>query len=101
MSTIISLPSQSALLKSDGSDHNTARIRADKMISVDSSLDTNSRKMSVVNLEAALSCWKSIKNKKLAGVSQKYRSSISSKLRLSPMSIGGLPSNLMNHWLTS
>jgi hypothetical protein len=100
MSTIISLPSQ-ALLKGIGSDYDAARIRPDKMISVDQNLDTNSRKMSVVNLEAALSCWKSIKNKKLADVSQKYRSSLSSKLRLSSSSIGGLPSNLMNHWLSS
>ena len=101
MSATISLPSQSSFIKSVSSDYNTARIRADKMISVDPSLDTNSRKMSVVNLEAALSCWKHIKNNKLGDIGQKYRSSTSSKLRLSPLSIGGLPSNLMNHWLSS
>ena len=64
-------------------------------------LDFNRRKMSVVNLEAALSSWKSIKNDEVAQISQRYRSIISNSLRINPGNTGNFPSQLMSHWLGS
>ena len=61
--------------------------------------DLNQRKMAVVNLEAALTTWKSIHNHKVNQVSEVFRSNLASKLRLSPAHTGLLPSNLMRHSL--
>jgi len=61
--------------------------------------DLNSRRMAVVNLEAALACWKSIKNHEVSMISQEYRSRLSRTLRISPSSIGRLPNNLFRHSL--
>jgi len=68
-----------------------------KLLEIDPSLDTNSRRMAVVNLEAALACWQSIQNHKVAKISHGYRSRICSQLRLTPSRIGGLPNDLMAH----
>ena len=61
--------------------------------------DLNSRRMAVVNLEAALACWKSIKNHDVSMISQEYRSRLSRTLRISPSRIGRLPDNLFRHSL--
>jgi hypothetical protein len=59
--------------------------------------DLNAKKMAVVNLEAALTTWKSIHNHKVNQASEVFRSNLASKLRLSPAHTGLLPSNLMRH----
>ena len=56
-------------------------------------------KMAIVNLEAALTTWKSIQNHKVNQVSEIFRRSLSSRIRLSPPSTGHLPGNLMRHYL--
>jgi len=61
--------------------------------------DLNENKMAVVNLEAALTTWKSIHNHKVNQVSEAFRSNLASKLRLSPVHTGLLPGNLMRHCL--
>ena len=61
--------------------------------------DLNENKMAVVNLEAALTTWKSIHNHKVNQVSETFRTNLASKLRLSPAHIGLLPGNLMRHCL--
>jgi hypothetical protein len=61
--------------------------------------DLNSRRMAVVNLEAAIACWKSIKNHEVSMISQEYRSRLSRTLRISPSPIGRLPDNLFRHSL--
>jgi len=63
--------------------------------------DIHNCQMSVVNMEAALSSWKSINNHKVSQVSREYRSAVSRSLRVTPASIGTLPHNLMSHWLNS
>ncbi len=64
------------------------------LINPDPSLDLNGRRMSVVNLEAALASWKSIKNQKVLNFSQAYRSQVSEDLRITPARLGGFPRNL-------
>jgi len=59
----------------------------------------NENKMAVVNLEAALTTWKSIHNHKVNQASEAFRANLASKLRLSPAHIGLLPGNLMRHCL--
>jgi hypothetical protein len=61
--------------------------------------DLHSRRMAVVNLEAALACWKSIKNHDISMISQEYRSRLSRTLRISPSRIGRMPDNLFRHSL--
>jgi uncharacterized protein YajQ (UPF0234 family) len=56
-------------------------------------------KMAVVNLEAALTTWKSIQNNKVNQVSEIFRTNLASRIRLSPVSTGQLPGNLMRHYL--
>lgn len=60
-------------------------------------LGLQSRKMAVVNLEAALASWKSLENHKVSQLSQTYRFKYSASLRITPTSTGGLPQGLMNH----
>ncbi|MDA9119704.1 hypothetical protein N9J83_06135 [Opitutales bacterium] len=67
--------------------------------SITTDSDLNSRRMAVVNLEAALGCWKSIKNHEVSIISQEYRSRLSRTLRISPSRIGRLPDNLFRHSL--
>ncbi|MDG1326615.1 MAG: hypothetical protein P8P49_12690 [Opitutales bacterium] len=67
--------------------------------SITTDSDLNSRRMAVVNLEAALACWKSIKNNEVSMISQEYRSRLSHTLRISPSRIGRLPDNLFRHSL--
>ena len=59
--------------------------------------DLSENKMAVVNLEAALTTWKSIHNHKVNKVSEAFRSNLASKLRLSPTHTGSLPSNLIRY----
>jgi hypothetical protein len=59
----------------------------------------NENKMAVVNLEAALTSWKSIQNHKVNQVSEIFRTNLASRIRLSPVSTGYLPGNLMRHYL--
>jgi hypothetical protein len=61
--------------------------------------DLNENKMAVVNLEAALTTWKSIHNHKVNQASEAFRCNLASKLRLSPAHTGLLPNNLMRHSL--
>lgn len=56
-------------------------------------------KMAVVNLEAALTTWKSIQNHRVNKVSEIFRANLASRIRLSPASTGLLPGNLMRHYL--
>jgi hypothetical protein len=65
--------------------------------SIDKSLDLNGRKMAVVNLEAALSSWRSIKNYKVNQLSEEYRVAQASKSRISPAKSGTMPIHLMRH----
>lgn len=58
-----------------------------------------SRKMAIVNLEAALSNWKQLETKCVSQMSLCYRTRFSSTIRLTPSRTGGTPSNLMRHWL--
>jgi len=67
--------------------------------SSDRRTDLNENKMAVVNLEAALTTWKSIHNHKVNQASEAFRSNLASKLRLSPGHTGLLPSNLMRYSL--
>lgn len=59
----------------------------------------NEKKMAVVNLEAALSSWKSIQNHKVYQMSLDYRTSLAHSMRISHSSVGYLPSSLMRHSL--
>jgi hypothetical protein len=59
----------------------------------------NENKMAVVNLEAALSSWKSIQNHKVYQMSLNYRTALSHSMRISHSSVGYLPSSLMRHSL--
>jgi len=65
--------------------------------SIDKSLDIYGRRMAVVNLEAALSSWKSIKNHKVNQLSEGYRVAQASKTRISPARSGTMPVHLMRH----
>ena len=65
--------------------------------SIDKSLDVYGRRMAVVNLEAALSSWKSIKNHKVNQLSEEYRVAQSCKSRISPAKSGTMPVHLMRH----
>jgi hypothetical protein len=65
--------------------------------SIDKSLDLNGRKMAVVNLEAALSSWRSIKNHKVNQLSEDFRVAQASKSRISPAKSGTMPFHLMRH----
>jgi hypothetical protein len=56
-------------------------------------------KMAVVNLEAALTTWKSIQKHKVNQASEIFRTNLASRIRLSPASSGYLPGNLMRHYL--
>jgi hypothetical protein len=56
-------------------------------------------KMAVVNLEAALTSWKSIQNHKVNQASEIFRTNLATRIRLSPVSTGHMPGNLMRHYL--
>ena len=55
--------------------------------------------MAVVNLEAALTAWKSIQNHKVSKASELFRESIASRTRSNPDKTGHLPASLMRHYL--
>ena len=61
--------------------------------------DLNENKMAVVNLEAALTSWKSIQNHKVNQASEIFRTNLASRVRLSPATTGHLPGMLMRHYL--
>ena len=61
--------------------------------------DLNENKMAVVNLEAVLTTWKSIQNHKVSQVSEIFRANLASRIRLSPVSTGHMPGNLLRHYL--
>jgi hypothetical protein len=46
-----------------------------------------------------LTSWKSIQNHKVNQVSEIFRTNLASRIRLSPVSTGYLPGNLMRHYL--
>ena len=56
-----------------------------------------SRQMAVVNLEARLAVWKSFQNKDLLAVSESFRSTLASSIRLSPSLTGSMPTYLVRH----
>ena len=56
-----------------------------------------SGKMAVVNLEARLAVWKSFQNKDLLVVSESFRSTLASSIRLSPSLTGSMPTYLVRH----
>ena len=62
--------------------------------------DWKEKKMAVVNLEAALTAWKSIQNHKVNQASEMFRTNIACRTRLNPANTGYLPPNLMRHFLT-
>ena len=70
-------------------------------VSSTSSLGTDWRenKMAVVNLEAALTAWKSIQNHKVSQASELFRENIASRTRLNPGKTGHFPASLMRHYL--
>ena len=55
--------------------------------------------MAVVNLEAALTAWKSIQNHKVSQASELFRENIASRTRLNPGKTGHFPASLMRHYL--
>ena len=59
----------------------------------------NIRKMSVVNMEAALACWKSIENNRVIHCSHSFRSRVSGEIRITPTRLGEFPQNLARHLL--
>jgi hypothetical protein len=63
-------------------------------------IEHNIRKMSVVNMEAALACWKTIENHKIIHCSHSFRNRISSEIRITPARLGELPQNLARHLLS-
>ena len=62
-------------------------------------IEHNIRKMSVVNMEAALACWKSIENNRIIHCSHSLRSRVSSEIRITPTRLGEFPQNLARHLL--
>lgn len=66
----------------------------DALLNLNPDLDLNGRRMSVVNLEAVLTNWKSIRNSKVAHCSETYRNRLSAEARISPSSVGALPPQL-------
>ena len=66
-----------------------------------SCLSIDGHKMAVVNLEAALTSWKSIENHKVACLSTHYRKRLAVESRVSPARVGTVPHNLMEFMLSS
>lgn len=62
-------------------------------------IEHNIRKMSVVNMEAALACWKSIENNRVIYCSHSFRSRVSGEIRITPTRLGEFPQNLARHLL--
>lgn len=75
--------------------------RATCLSSNNQGLSLDGHKMAVVNLEAALASWKSFDNQKVSCLSNQYRQSVSSNLRISPNRVGTVPGNLMEYMLSS
>ena len=61
--------------------------------------DWKENKMAVVNLEAALTAWKSIQNHKVSQASELFRKNIAFRTRLNPGITRHLPASLMRHYL--
>jgi hypothetical protein len=78
----------------------TDRLSTPLLKNLNTELDLNGRRMSIVNLEAALTSWKTINSKKVLNCSEAYRRHLSRESRISPTSVGSIPMQLTRHLMS-
>ena len=102
MKTIITSNRYSTIPKSDMGQARAGIARSSQHAvptAEDFSIEYNSRKMSVVNMEAALASWKSIENHRVIHCSHSFRNRVAREIRITPTRMGKFPRNLARHLL--